>query len=130
MTDRKSRIAAPLSQVLLLVLGILIIYLVVDFGRQVLVSHKRRAELRQLEERIDAARKGGAALEEHLAYARSPEAAEAWARNQGWARADEVPVVIVAPEGEAPSNPVARRAQPRGLSSVRQGWLDLFFAER
>ncbi|MFC2031373.1 hypothetical protein ACFLWA_11685 [Chloroflexota bacterium] len=130
MTDRKSRIAAPISQVVLLLLGILIIYLVVDFGRQVLVSHQRQAELRQVEARIDAAMEDGVALEERLAYAQSPQAAEAWARNQGWAKSNEVPVIVVAPEGEAANSPRARREEGLRLGSVRQTWWDLFFGDR
>jgi hypothetical protein len=130
MIDGRIRRALPISQLLLLLMGILIAYLVADFGRQVIVSYQRQEELRRIESDIEAARQETQWLRDRLNYAQSPKAAEAWARTQGWAKQDEVPVVVIAPP--AAVSPGADEGAQQNLEplSHRDAWWSLFFGER
>lgn len=130
MANRKAHTAPPFSHLLLILGGILILYLVVNFGRQVGVSYQRRQELKQIEQQIESARQEKAALEKALSYAQSPQAAEAWAREQLWSRPDEVPVMVVAPptEGMPAGQELSEEAMEPG--AIRDVWWDLFFGTR
>jgi hypothetical protein len=71
-----------------------------------------------------------ARLESRLTYVQSPEAAEEWARQNGWAKEGEVSVVVVAPavqSSPAGGQGSAPEAEP---GSNRQAWWDLFFGEQ
>jgi hypothetical protein len=57
----------------------------------------------------------------------SDDAAEAWARENGWARPDEVLVVVLAPEGETEANSETSPAEDAGPATSRDSWWDLFF---
>lgn len=130
MTEARFRAGLSLSQVLLLLMGILMVYLVVDFGRQVIASHQRREELQRLDVLVTNAQAEKAALEKRVEYDASPQAAEAWAREQGWVKPDEVPVVLVAPQA-SPSSAAPKGAVPNaGSTSSPQAWWDLFFGDR
>jgi cell division protein FtsB len=130
MTEARVRKALPISQFLLLFMGILLLYLVADFGRQVIVHHQRQQDLRQLQAQVESAREQTKLLDAWLTYVQSPQAAAAWAREQGWTKPDEVPVVVVAP----PSGPSAEvdvgTEVVTGSSSPRDAWQTLFFDER
>jgi cell division protein FtsL len=130
MTEGKARRALSLRLILTVLMGTVILYLGVGFVRQTGVSHQRQEELRRIEREIAAAQQENAGLEERLTYIQSTEAAEEWARTNGWAKQDEVSVVVVAPAGE-PSHDdelgLAQEAKPR---SNREAWWDLFFEER
>jgi cell division protein FtsB len=129
MAEGRVRRALPINQLLLLVMSFLILYLVVDFGRQVVSSRHRREELQQIEQSIQAAQQKTEQLKDRLLYAQSPQAAEEWAREQGWAKKGEVPVVIIAPaSSETPAAGAVPQANPV-TSNPRQAWWDLFFAE-
>jgi len=126
MIGRRWRIGFPSNQIMLILMAILIVYLAADFGRQVIVSQQQKTELGQVQAQIAASVEHRTALEAQLEYSRSDAAAEAWAREQGWVKANEVPVVIVAPD-TAP----AVETQPNGAGSVSetilQEWWNLFF---
>lgn len=130
MTDRRVRAAQSLSWFLLIPIAMLILYLVVDFGQQVVVYHQQKKELRRVDEENQAALADTDELEAQRDYAQSDDAAERWARKLGWARPDEVPVVIMGPDIVSPSSD-ARRARPvAGPATPQEAWWDLFFAER
>jgi hypothetical protein len=115
---------------LLILMGVLVLYLVVDFGRQVGVSHQRREELRQIEYSIMAANEEGAQLLGELEYATSPEAAEAWARRNGLTRPGEVLVVPVGPSEDSEA-PVEQQPEAgAAFDQPREAWLHLFFGTR
>ncbi len=129
MRDRRIRFAFSLGQALLILTGVLIIYLVVDFGRQMAVLLQRRDELNRTSLQVTAAQAENAALQSQLDYSKSPEAAELWAREHGMAKANEVPVVILGPTPGTPV-PGTKSSQPARDSSASsaQDWWDLFFA--
>lgn len=123
----KARRLLPFSHILLILMGILVLYLVVDFGRQVGLSHQRREELRQIEKRIEAANAETAELKRRLEFASSPQAAEAWARRNGLTRDDEVLVVFLGSLED--SSPAEEQELEAGMvqDSPRDAWWDLFF---
>jgi cell division protein FtsB len=129
MTGDRVRRALPINQLLLLLMGSLILYLVVDFGRQVVSSYQRREELQQIEQQVQGAQQETEQLNARLTYAQSPQAAEEWAREQGWAKEDEVPVVIIAPSAPDSSGGGSRSPVAAAAPSQREAWWDLFFAE-
>ena len=129
MTGDRVRRALPINQLLLLLMGFLILYLVVDFGRQVVSSYQRREELQQIEQQVQAAQQESEQLKARLTYAQSAQAAEEWAREQGWAKKDEVPVVIIAPAASISGGGGSRSPVSTAISSHRDAWWDLFFAE-
>ncbi len=129
MIAREPHRTLSLSQLFLILMGTLLLYLIVNFGRQVAVSYERREELRRVEDQVAAARAETEHLRQYLDYANSDASAEAWARAQGWARPGEVPVIIVAPESTLPAVPEDAPA-PGSPASHRQAWWELFFGAR
>jgi len=129
MSERKVRIGFPSNQIVLILMGILILYLAVDFGRQVIISQQRQSELRAAQAQILGSQERQAALQSQLEYSESDAAAEAWARDQGWVKANEVPVVIVAPT--AVSGLETHDAEPGSRSGpVLREWWELFFGSQ
>jgi len=128
MVDKQTRKTLLLGQLLLILMGIILLYLIVSFGRQVAVSFQRGQELDQIQEKVSLAEEQNQELHDYSGYANSDPAAEAWAREQGWAKPGEVPVIIVAPSAvEAP----ATESQPQeSPASYRQAWWELFFGTR
>jgi hypothetical protein len=129
MAGERVRRVFPINQLLLLVMGFLILYLVFDFGRQVISSYQRREELQQIERQIQDAQLKTEQLQERLVYAQSPQAAEEWARELGWARPGEVPVVILAPAAPEASGAEPTPSERTAPSTPRDAWWNLFFAE-
>ncbi|HSJ52542.1 MAG TPA: hypothetical protein VLC52_02250, partial [Anaerolineae bacterium] len=69
-------------------------------------------------------------LQEHLDFVESPAAVEAWALENGWARPDEMPVVVIRPDGEPDSGSGDQHGDEAGLLAPQQAWWDLFFGDR
>ncbi len=129
MTERGTAKTLPIHQILLLLMGTVILYLVFDFGQQVIVNYQRQEDLRRIERDVDSARAETRRLEARLDFVSSPQAAEAWAREQGRAKGDEVPVVILAPAADPESNVEDGAAAGAGTRTPRESWRDLFFGE-
>jgi hypothetical protein len=130
MIERKTYRVLPFNQLLLILIGALVLYLVVDFGRQVGVSHQRREELHQLELKVESAQAETVALQEQYNYATSPQAAEEWARRNGLTKPDEVLAVFV---GDSTDSYHAGEKRPKASTSPtspREAWWDLFFGTR
>jgi hypothetical protein len=109
----------------------LLLYLVVDFGQQVIIFHRQNRDLHSLDEQIAGAQQERAALLENLAYAESDEAAEKWARQLGWSREDEKLVFLVGPEVmDSPKGEDDSLEPPAGPATPQEAWWDLFFARR
>ena len=119
-----------INQLLLLLMGIVMLYLLADFGRQLAVYYQRRQELRQVEAQIVAAEQEKLALEEQRSYALSPVAAEQWARENGWAQEGEQTVVIVGQGAQEQLAPEERVDTNPDGTSPQSTWWDLFFGER
>ena len=116
--------------VLVLLLGLVLAWLGARFVQQVGVSLQRRAELDQIEKEIAVVQQESARLEDRLTYVQSPEAAEEWARENGWAKQDEVSVAVVAPSAQLSPGDGTVNGDEARLGSNRETWWDLFFAER
>ena len=128
MIGKETRRTPLASQFFLILMGIVLLYLVVSFGRQVAVSYQRGQELAQIREKVNLAKEQNQELHSNLDYALSDPAAEAWAREQGWAKTDEVPVIVVAPStAKTPSSESPAQESP---DSYRQAWWELFFGTR
>jgi len=128
MIGKQARRTPFVSQVILILMGTILLYLVVSFARQVAVSHQQRQELAQIQAKVELAQQQNQQLRDYQGYINSPQAAEAWAREQGWARAGEVPVIVVAPS-PAEALPV-ESPQQQSPASYRQAWWELFFGTR
>jgi cell division protein FtsB len=128
--DGTARPVRFFSQLLLILMGIVILYLVVDFGRQVLDSHQLRADLRALEAQREAIYREQEAWGRQLIDSRSDAAVDAWARRQGMVKANEVSIAILTEDDEAMSA-VPESSEPAQASvSSRLVWWDLFFGQR
>ena len=93
------------------------------------MSLELRDKLRRIEQEIAAAEKANSELEARLDYVSSDDAAEEWARENGWARQDEVLVVVMAPEAERlPGDELHEEGAVRP-ASTRDSWWDLFLGE-
>jgi cell division protein FtsL len=130
MTDRKVRGLVPLRLILAILMAGMILYLGVGFVRQASASHQRQEELRRIEQEIAAASQKNAWLEERLQYVHSVAAAEEWARENGWAKEDEISVVVVAPWTESSSDPGLAPKLEAGPRTTREAWWDWFFGDR
>jgi type II secretory pathway pseudopilin PulG len=130
MTDGKVRNSLSLVRILLILMGILVLYLVASFVRQVAVSRQRQDELLELEQAIAAGQEETSRLEQDLVYARSAAAVEEWARVNNWTRPDEVSVVVVAPSASASVGREGGSGGGGGPDTPREAWWELFFGTR
>ncbi len=130
MTDDKLRSPLPVRLTLAVLVGFVILYLGVSFVRQASASYQRREELRRIEREIEAAQQKNAWLEERLEYVHTAAAAEEWARENGWAKEDEVSVVVVAPSAQSSPDTSQDAKQIAGPISTREAWWDWFFGQR
>jgi cell division protein FtsL len=129
MTNSRIGKVVPYRWILSLAMGAVIFYLAVSFVMQMGTSLELREKRHRIEQGIAAAEKANAELEARLQYISSDAAAEEWARENGWARQDEVLVVVLAPE--AGNSPQDERQQGDQVNpvSVRDSWWDLFFGQ-
>jgi hypothetical protein len=128
MISKETRVTSFAKQVILILMATVLLYLVVNFGRQVAVSYQQGRELEQIQAKVSLAKEQNQVLLDYLAYAQSDSAAEAWAREQGWAKSGEVPVVVIAPSTvEIPTLESPAQESP---ASSRQAWWELFFGTR
>ena len=130
MINGNLRIAFPYRLILSVLMGVVIFYLAVNFVVQAGERLELRDRLRRIEQEIAATEKVNADLKARLDYLASDDAAEEWARENGWARSDEVLVVVLAPEGETARGVEIGPAEEAGPASSRDSWWDLFFGER
>ena len=130
MTGVRIRGAIPYRLVLSLLVGAVLLYLVVSFVMQIGVSLELQDKVRRLEREITLAEQSNLELDARLQYVSSDAAAEEWARQNGWAKPNEVLVVVLAPEGEG--SPPDGPQQGEGVTPVsnRESWWNLFFGER
>ena len=130
MTDGRTRRAFPYRLILSLLMAVVLVYLAVSFVMQTGVSFDLEDKVQRLDQDITAAERANAELEKRLDYVSSDDAAEEWARQNGWARSDEVLVVVLAPEaGDSPGDRLQQDQEVRPVSN-RDTWWDLFFGER
>jgi len=127
MTERSTRKTLPLNQLLLILMGILVLYLLIDFGQQIRISQQQRERLDRLEQEILAAEQEQQQLMDEQAHVQSDEAVEIWARANGLSQPDEVPVVVIAPPGEPAGPGQQNPSQSLSPDQAREAWWDLFF---
>jgi cell division protein FtsB len=130
MFVRKALRFFSLGNFLLLATVSLVIYMGSSFVQQIGTHMQRQDELDQLEQRLEAAQQEEIMLQEELQYLQSDEAAEAWARENGWAKSDEVSVVVVAPPADLSPQEGNDLEDVDTPPSVPEVWWDLFFGER
>jgi cell division protein FtsB len=111
-------------------MAILVVYLAVDFARQVAISHQRRDELGELTQEIERAKAKNAQLRSDLEYATSPEAVEGWARPRGWTRPNEKVIFFVGTYPEVSWSSEEPSGQSSSWLSPRKAWWDHFFGSR
>ena len=128
MSDQARKIL-PINQILALLLVALVVYLAVDFGRQVGISRQRREELRRLEQDIQTTQAEAQELAEQYQYATSPRAAEEWALHNGLGRPGETLVMFVG-STTAAAPAMDRTVKENAPRSPREAWWDLFFGTR
>ncbi len=129
MTEQEIYRPPFINQIALLFMVVLIVYLVVDFGRQVVLSRQRHDELRRVDTQIGVAIQEKEDLEQRYEWVHSSEAAEAFAREQGWAKEGEVLVVMVEPSVTAVPTPEPSPVVRQDADSTREAWWNLFFGE-
>jgi hypothetical protein len=130
MTQRQVHKAVRWRHLLLILTVAMLLYVGLDFFQQVRVSQQLREELGRVEVEIIAAQEEQAEWEKRLEYAQSPQAAEEWARENVWAKSDEVPVVVVGPRAEQGYGSEEILEEDAGPDSSRDAWRDLFFGTR
>ena len=130
MTYRKVREWWSARGILLLLMGLTIVYLGAGFVRQASIRQQQRHALGQLESEIAAAQEENATLQQYLEFTQSQAAAEAWARENSWARPDEVSVVLVAPPGESTAEGSQGAEGPVAASTPQEAWWNLFFGRQ
>lgn len=130
MTGRLARRIPSFGQIALFLMGLALIYLLVDFGQQIDVLKQRRAELDRLGQRITGAEAEQEKLIESKSLAESDQATEQWAREKGWAKSDEIPVVVVAPVARPSLTETREPEEQAGPSTYREAWWELFFGKR
>jgi hypothetical protein len=130
MAERVVRGIPSIGQILLILMGIILLYSLADFGRQIGVLQQQRRELQRLDDRVSTAQQRQTELGEALVYVQSDAAAEEWARTNGLAKEGEVPVVVVAPDEEVAQPQRISPTQSLTPDAYRETWWDLFFGNR
>ena len=130
MDERKVRFALPVSQIVVILMAALVLYLAVDFGRQVILNSLRQDDLQQVKDDVAAALQKKQDLEKRLEYVHSPQAAEEWARSVGWVTANEVPVMLVGPTAVPVDAGSEGTLSPSDQDANRTRWWKYFFGER
>jgi hypothetical protein len=130
MGESKVRFGFPVRQIVLILMTALVLYLAVDFGRQVILSNMRQDDLQQVKDDVAAALQKKQYLEKRLEYVLSPQAAEEWARSVGWVKANEVPVVLVGPTAVPADAGSEGSLSPADQDANRTRWWDHFFGDR
>lgn len=125
--DVKPRRIPLLNHLLVVLITALVVYLVVDFGKQVADSNAHDDELQEAEAAVAAASEETARLEAEYARALSSDAVEQFGRDMGYARDNEVPVVV--PNLPALSPSEEGDSQPGEAETYHRAWWDLFFGE-
>jgi hypothetical protein len=128
MSNEKTRRTPLMNQLLLLLMGAMLVYLVVSFARQVTISHHQTADLNHLEEQIRIASAEKIQLEEYRDYVWSIEALEWFGRQFGWSRPDEQIVVPYGLEAGAAAPEAETLEDGAEPGSPQDAWLELFFA--
>ena len=129
MINGNLRRAFPYRLILSVLMGAVLLYLVANFVMQTGERLDLRDKLHRIEQDIAAAEKANLELKARLDYVSSDDAAEEWARENGWARSDEVLVVVLAPESETSPGVESSPAEDVGPASKRDSWWNLFFGE-
>ena len=129
MINGNLRRAFPYRLILSVLMGAVLLYLVANFVMQTGERLDLRDKLHRIEQDIAAAEKANLELKARLDYVSSDDAAEEWARENGWARSDEVLVVVLAPESETSPGVESSPAEDVGPASNRDSWWNLFFGE-
>jgi hypothetical protein len=129
MINGNLRRAFPYRLILSVLMGVMLLYMVANFVRQTGERLDLRDRLRHIEQEIAAAERANSQLKERLDYVSSDDAAEEWARENGWARSDEVLVVVLAPESAAAPGAEIDPEEDAGPASIRDSWWDHFFGE-
>jgi cell division protein FtsB len=128
--DGKARMSRFFSQLLMILVGIVVVYLVMDFGRTVMASRRQNEDMKELQGRLKAVYEEQGQLEDRVRYNYSEQAVDDWAREIGLVKENEVAVTIL-DDDEAPEPPV--REKPRTTPAsipARRVWWDIFFAEQ
>ena len=131
MSNEKTRRTPLMNQLLLILMGAMLVYLVVSFAHQVTISHQQTAELNRIEEKLRIASAEKAQLEAYLEYIWSSEALDYFGRLFGWTRPGEYLVVPFGLQTEVP--PPEQVLEKEGLEAVnaprspRDAWQELFF---
>ncbi len=128
--DAKARTTRFFSQLLMILVGIVVIYLVMDFGRQVMAMHRVHRELDELQARLDDVLEEQRQLEGKVRYAYSEQAVHDWALRHGLVKENEVAITIV-DLATTPEPPILEtpRTSPASIPA-RRIWWDLFFAQQ
>jgi hypothetical protein len=121
------------SQLLMILVGIVVVYLVVDFGRTVMASQHQRADLKEAQAQLRAVYETQKELEDRVRYNYSPQFVDDWRRRHGLVKENEVFVIIIDSDEDSEAPVPTVRERPRTTPSsipARRVWWDLFFAEQ
>ena len=129
MINGNLRRAFPYRLILSVLMGTVLLYLVANFAMQAGERLDLRDKLHRIEQDIATAEKANSELKARLDYVASDDAAEEWARENGWARSDEVLVVVLAPESQTSPGVESSPAEDVEPASSRDSWWNLFFGE-
>ena len=88
MINGNLRRAFPYRLILSILMGVVLLYLAANFVTQTGERLDLRDRLRHIEQEIAATEKANSELKARLDYVSSDDAAETWARENGWARSD------------------------------------------
>jgi hypothetical protein len=131
MSNDRVRGTPLINQVLAVLLGAMLLYLVVSFIHQVKVSRQQLENLDRIEQSIAVELEESKELERLREYVESDRVIDWWARSNGWGKQDEVVVATVGDSTE-PLSPEAQASPEESVSADAPGdaWWDLFFGTR
>ncbi len=118
------------TQFVAIIVAIVALSLVIDFGRKAAINYRIQQEVDRLEQEVAAARQEQQRLLALKAYVQTDEYVEKAARQElRWSRPGET-VVIVRPivrQATPPPQPVRPSTEPSGAKSCWREWWALFF---
>ena len=131
MSNEKVHSTPLINQILVVLLGAMLLYLVVSFIHQVNVSRQQLEELDRIEQKVGVGLEKSKELEGLREYIESDEVVEWWARTNAWGKADEIVIATVGDSRE-PSSPDAQTGTQESTSAnaPRDAWWNLFLGTR
>ncbi len=117
------------KRVIVIILAIVLVLLFMDFNQRMVLLSKLRSQEKDLTQKYAQLESTRDALKTELAYAKSDQAVEEWAREEGgMIQSGDIPIVLLPPSNPIPIKPTPQEAVVDEIEKW-EIWQELFFGK-